>query len=76
MFSTLESQLCSGKDRAAELLEEIATLEHRLHIMGVDGDCAYERAISRLYQLMVKERKQQLAGLCVASLQADVPVDR
>jgi len=63
MYATLESQLCSGKDRAMELLEEIASLERRLHLMGMDGDCAYERAISKLYQRMVEERKQQLADL-------------
>ena len=76
MFSALGWQRRSGKDRAVELLEEIATLENRLQIMGVDGDCAYERAISRLYQLMVEERKQQLADLRVSSFQARTPVDR
>lgn len=45
------------------LQEEIAILERRLENMGVDGDCAYERAMSRLYTAMVKERKQRLVTL-------------
>ncbi len=64
MFATLESRLHSGKDQAKALLEEeIAALEHRLDIMGMDGDCAYERAMSRLYHRMIEERKQRLADL-------------
>ena len=63
MFGTPESQSRSGKDRTTALLEEIATLEHRLEEMGMDGDCAYERAISRLYHRMAEERKQLLADL-------------
>jgi hypothetical protein len=31
--------------------------------MGMDGDCAYERAMSRLYTTMVEDRKRQLAAL-------------
>jgi hypothetical protein len=57
------SSLVAGYDRALQLLEEIATLERRLDDMGLDGDCAYERAISRLYTGMVEDRKQQLAVL-------------
>jgi len=63
MYTTLGAQLRSGKDRALALLEEIALLENRLHMMGMDGDCAYERAISKLYLGMVEERKQQLVAL-------------
>ena len=68
MYATLESQQRAGNDRAMELLEEIATLESRLHEMGMDGDCAYERAMSKLYLSMVEERKQQLADLRASSL--------
>ncbi len=58
--------LPAGYHRTRQLLEEIATLERRLEDMGLDGDCAYERAISRLYTGMVEDRKQQLAVLGVA----------
>lgn len=50
-------------DRALELQEEIALLERRLDLMGVDGDCAYERAISKLYLDLVEQKKQQLTEL-------------
>ena len=49
------------------LQEEIAVLERRLDDMGMDGDCAYERAISKLYINLVASRKQQLAALTLAS---------
>jgi hypothetical protein len=52
-----------GEDQTLQLLEEIATLENRLEDMGVDGDCAYERAMSRLYTDMVQDRKRQLAAV-------------
>jgi hypothetical protein len=52
------------EDQTLQLIEEIAALESRLEDMGMDGDCAYERAISRVYAVMVEERKQQLAALC------------
>lgn len=45
------------------LQEEIAVLERRLDDMGLDGDCAYERAISKVYINLVASRKQQLAAL-------------
>lgn len=45
------------------LREEIALLERRLDDMGVDGDCAYERAMSKVYTSLVSSRKQQLAAL-------------
>jgi hypothetical protein len=63
MRSCLEVPLQRGERRALDLLEEIALLEERRRLMGEDGDCAYERAISRLYQSMVAERWQLLAVL-------------
>ena len=56
----------AGEDWQQQLLEEIATLECRLEDMGMDGDCAYERAMSRLYTTMVEDRKRQLAALPLA----------
>jgi hypothetical protein len=47
------------------LQEEIAVLERRLDAMGLDGDCAYERAISKVYIDLVADRKQQLAALAL-----------
>jgi len=52
-----------GDDQALQLQDEIAALEDRLADMGMDGDCAYERAISRLYIDMVADRKRRLAVL-------------
>jgi hypothetical protein len=63
MYHTTHLSVAVGHQRALQLLEEIATLERRLDDMGVDGDCAYERAISRLYTGMVEDRKQKLAVL-------------
>jgi ketosteroid isomerase-like protein len=56
----------AGEDWQQQLREEIATLECRLEDMGMDGDCAYERAMSRLYTTMVEDRKRQLAALPLA----------
>ena len=53
----------TGSDQTLNLLEEIAALENRLEDMGIDGDCAYERAMSRVYTDMVQDRKRQLAAL-------------
>jgi hypothetical protein len=52
-----------GDEQALQLQDEIATLESRLEDMGIDGDCAYERAMSRLYTDMVEDRKRRLAAL-------------
>jgi hypothetical protein len=62
---TIAGERPYGEDRASQLAEEITRLEQRLQLMGMDGDCAYERAISRLYQSMVEERRQELAALQV-----------
>ena len=60
MHSSLEVQLQSGQRAAPELREEITLLERRIRLMGEDGDCAYERAMSVLYQRMVAERRRQI----------------
>jgi hypothetical protein len=52
-----------GDEQALQLQDEIAALEGRLKEMGIDGDCAYERAMSRLYTDMVEDRKRRLASL-------------
>ncbi len=43
------------------LIEEIAYLEARLHDIGITGDCAYEKALARSYDLLLKDRRRQLA---------------
>lgn len=45
------------------LRQEIAFFETRLHEMGEQGDCAYERALSRAYEVLLRERRSQLAQL-------------
>ena len=45
------------------LRQEIAFFEGRLIEMGEGGDCAYERALSKAYQVLLKQRKSQLAAL-------------
>jgi hypothetical protein len=63
MHSCLEVQLQFGERGVAQLREEITLLERRIRLMGEDGDCAYERAMSMLYQRMVAERWRQIALL-------------
>jgi len=52
-------------DRAAErcLLEDTAYLEARPEQMGHLGDCAYEKAMTRTYAVLVRERRLSLAHL-------------
>ena len=47
----------------ASLLEEIRALESRLAAVGLDGDCAYERALSQIYDRLLRERRDQLAAI-------------
>ncbi|MBK8507392.1 MAG: hypothetical protein V9G63_12510 [Candidatus Competibacter sp.] len=50
--------------RAADFLrQEIAFFEGRLHEMGEQGDCAYEHALSRAYETLLRERRAQLSQL-------------
>lgn len=50
--------------RTADYLrQEIAFFESRLHEMGEQGDCAYEHSLSRAYETLLHERRQQLAQL-------------
>ena len=50
--------------RAADFLrQEIAFFEARLSEMGEQGDCAYEHALSRAYETLLRERRDQLSQL-------------
>ncbi len=54
----------SADYRAADYLrQEIAFFETRLSQMGEQGDCAYEHALSRAYEMLLRERRRQLAQL-------------
>lgn len=46
-----------------EIRREIAQLERRLRTMGLDGDCAYERALSQAYDALLLQKRRQLAAL-------------
>ncbi|WP_125181843.1 hypothetical protein [Thiohalobacter thiocyanaticus] len=51
-----------------EIRQEIAQLERRLRTMGLDGDCAYERALSQAYDALLLQKRRQLAALREAGL--------
>ncbi len=52
--------------RATDYLrQEIAFFESRLYEMNEQSDCAYERTLSRAYETLLQERRQQLAQLPV-----------
>ena len=40
--------------------EEIDTLQQRLHQIGHDGDCAYEKAMIRFFEVELDKRKEWL----------------
>ena len=61
------SRNSKANDREVQLLDEIALLQRRLEMNTNYGDCCYEQAISKLYQSMIKKRKQQLTALRVSS---------
>lgn len=42
---------------------EIAQLERRLRTVGLDGDCAYERALSQAYDALLLQKRRELAAI-------------
>ncbi|WP_297528542.1 hypothetical protein [Thiohalobacter sp.] len=54
----------AGDTRLLE--EEIRLFEWRLARLGLDGDCAYERALSRAYGSLLEERRSRLAAMRAA----------
>lgn len=66
MYSSANRLDEAGREQALNLEVEIAALEERLEEMGIDGDCAYERAMSKVYQGMLEQYRQQLAALQAA----------
>ena len=59
-----------GKSRqsAQSIRTDINYFEARLGEMGYDGDCAYERAMAKLYEKLVAERRESLARISGTSL--------
>ena len=51
------------QSRRARLEEEIQYMEVRLNEIGFEGDCAYERAMSKFYRAQIASRLAQLAQL-------------
>jgi len=60
-------QTAGQKTQVDEIAEEIAMLEARLHSVGLDGDCAYERALSKVYDALLVQRRRQLASLLTSA---------
>lgn len=46
-----------------QLLDEITWFESRLQEIGGNGDCAYEKALARSYELAVHSHRERLAAL-------------
>ena len=49
--------------RLEDLVSEIALLQSRIEGMGLDGDCAYERALLKVYRSLLEQRNQELRAL-------------
>ena len=49
--------------RMEDLVSEIALLQSRIEGMGLDGDCAYERALLKVYRSLLEQRNQELRAL-------------
>lgn len=58
----IQEEVHSPDDRM-RIEEEIQFMETRLEEMGFEGDCAYERAMSKFYQQQLAVRRAQIAGL-------------
>lgn len=60
-LTTAPSHYCQ-QDPALQLFER------QLQRYGAEGDCAYERALSRLYRQLFEQRRSQLDALRRAGL--------
>lgn len=49
--------------RIEHLNSEIAMYQSRLHGMGLDGDCAYERALIKVYNGLLAQRNLELENI-------------
>ena len=55
-------QTAGINSRRARLEEEISYMEARLEEIGFEGDCAYERAMSKFYRDQIASRRKELTG--------------
>ena len=58
----MNSTYCQHRqhNRRECLLDEKAIIEKRLHQLGYDGDCAYEKALVSFYSSRLEECNRQL----------------
>ena len=54
---------CTRTLSEGQLLDEISWFEARLHAIGGNGDCAYEKALARSYEQAVTSHRERLAKL-------------
>lgn len=53
-----------GSDRQRDRLEEeISYMETRLEEIGFEGDCAYEKAISKFFRAQIDVRRRAIAEI-------------
>jgi len=51
-----------GRDsQRARLEEEITYMENRLEEIGFEGDCAYEKAISKFFRAQIAAHRERLS---------------
>jgi hypothetical protein len=65
MFDEYQTNHQSGGRTLNEhqLLDEISWFESRLQEIGGNGDCAYEKALARSYEMAVTSHRERLAAL-------------
>ena len=54
---------CARTLSESQLLDEISWFEARLHAVGGNDDCAYEKALARSYEQAVSSHRERLATL-------------
>lgn len=51
------------------LHDEVTFLTRRLQQLGTDGNCSYEKALSRIYQTMLHDRLSRIKNQPAVSLE-------
>jgi len=49
--------------RIEHLSSEIELYQSRINVMGLDGDCAYERALIKVYNDLLVQRNSELKAM-------------
>lgn len=65
-FDSLATELVHKIHSQDQLKKDIAYFEARLEELGQSGDCAYEKAMVRVYDSMLEDRRRILAQLQTA----------